>query len=77
MSDCDRQKSNKKTIDDGTTVDATAAKKPIGDGLIIITVAATTTVTFFGLRLVGMRQGNALLTSTLLAWFISLLVWEM
>ena len=30
MSDCDRQKKNKKPIDDGSTVDATAAKKPIG-----------------------------------------------
>ena len=77
MSDCDRQKSNKKTIDDRSTVDAAAAKKPIGDGLIIITVAATTAVIFFGLRLVGMRQGNALLTSTSLAWFLSLPVWEM
>ena len=77
MSDCDRQKNNKKTIDDRSTVDATAAKKPIGDGLIIITVAATTAVIFFGLRLVGMRQGNALLTSTSLAWFLSLPVWEM
>ena len=34
-------------------------------------------VIFFGLRLVGMRQGNVLLTSTSLVWFISLQVWEM
>ena len=33
--------------------DGTAAKKPIGDGLIITTVAATTAVIFFGLRLVA------------------------
>ena len=37
MSDCDRQKNNKKPIDDASTVDATAAKKPTGDGLIITT----------------------------------------
>ena len=67
MSDCDRQKNNKKPIDDGSTVDATAAKKPIGDGLIITTVSTTTAIIFFGLRLVGMRQGNALLKSTSLA----------
>ena len=34
-------------------------------------------VIFFGLSLVGMRQGNVLLTSTSLVWFISLQVWEM
>ena len=56
---------------DNDGVDATAAKKPIVDGLII------TTVIFFGLRLVGMRQGNALLTSSLSAWFMSLPVWQM
>ena len=37
MSDCDRQKNNKKPIDDASTVDATAAKKATGDGLIITT----------------------------------------
>ena len=77
MSDCDRQKNNKKVIGDGSTVDATAAKKLIGDGLIITTVAATTAVMFFILRLVGMRQGHALLTPTSLACFMSLPVWEM
>ena len=72
MSDCeDCQNKN----NDG--VDATAAKKPIGDGLIITTVTTTTAVIFFGQRLVGMRQGNALLTSTSLALFMSLPVWEM
>ena len=40
---------------DNDGVDATAAKKPIVDGLIITTVAAMTAVIFFGLRLVGMR----------------------
>ena len=63
MSDCEDCHQNKKN--DG--VDATAANKPIEDGLTLITVAATSTVIFFGLRLVGMRQGNTLLTSTLLA----------
>ena len=48
-----------------------AAEKPFGDGMIISTVAATTAVIFFGLRLVGVRQGNVLLTSTFLAWFMS------
>ena len=67
MSDCDRQKNNKETIDDGSTVRATTAKKLIGDGLIITTVATTTAVIFFGLSLVDMRQGNVLLTSTPLA----------
>ena len=72
MSDCeDCQNKN----NDG--VEATAAKKPIGDGLIITTVTTTTAVIFFGLRLVGMRQGYALLTSTSLALFMSLPVWEM
>ena len=58
-------------------VDATRAKKPTGDGLIITTLTATTAVIFFGLRLVGMRQGKPLLTSTSLAWFMSLPAWEM
>ena len=72
MSDCeDCQNKN----NDG--LDATAAKKPTGDGLIITTVAATTAVILPGLRLVGMKQGNALLKSMSLAWFMSLPVWEM
>ena len=41
MSDCDYQKKIKKPIDDGSTVDVTAAKKPIGDGLLITTLAST------------------------------------
>ena len=72
MSDCeDCQNKN----NDG--LDATANKKHTGDGLIITTVAATTAVIFPGLRLVGMKQGNALLKSMSLAWFMSLPVWEM
>ena len=58
-------------------VDATAAKKPIGDGLIITTIVDTTVVIFFGLRLVGIGQVNALLTSTSLVSFVSLPVWKM
>ena len=72
MSDCeDCQNKN------NDCVDATAAKKPIGDELIITTVVATTAVIFPGLRLVGMKQGNALLKSMSLGWFMSLPVWEM
>ena len=41
------KKNNKKPTDDGSTVDATAAKKPIGDGLLITTVTAMTTAIFF------------------------------
>ena len=41
MSDCDCQKNIKIPMDDGSTVEATAAKKPIGDGSPITTVAAT------------------------------------
>ena len=45
MSDCeDRRKNQKKPVDDGSIVDATAAKKSIGDGLIITTVATMTAV---------------------------------
>ena len=71
MSDCDCQKNIKKPINDGSTVDATAGKKPIGDGLLIATIAATTAVIFFGLRVVGVRQHNALLTSTSLVYLLS------
>ena len=78
MSDCeDRRKNQKKPVDDGSIVDATAAKKSIGDGLIITTVATMTAVILFGLRLVGVRQGNASLTSMSLAWFMSLPVSEL
>ena len=72
MSDFDDKKNNKKPTDDGSTVDTTAVKKPIGDGLVITTVTARTVVIFFGLR-----QGNVLLTSTSLTWFMSSPVWEM
>ena len=74
LSEHDRQKNNKKTIDDdddGSTVDATAAKKPIGDGLLIITLTAMATGIFFGLRTVGVGQQGALLTSTSFVFFLS------
>ena len=67
MSHCDRQKNYKKLIDDRSTITATTAVmsfKPTGNGLIITTTTATTAIIFFDVRLVGMRQGNALLIST-------------
>ena len=70
MSKRDRQKNNKKTIDDdGSTVDATAPEKPIRDGLLITTVTAMTTGIFFGLRTAGMGQQVALLTPTSFVYF--------
>ena len=77
MGDCDCHKNIKKCIDDGSTVDATAAKKPIGDGLLITTVASTTIGTFCALRAAGVGQGNPLLTSTSMACFMSLPIWKM
>ena len=73
MSDYDCQKNIKKSINDGSTVGAAAAKKPIGDGPLIATMAATTAVIFFGLRVVGMRQDKALLKSTSLVYLLSFL----
>ena len=61
MSNCDCQKN---------------LKKPIGDGLLITTVAATTTGIFFGLRGVGVGQQGALLTSALLVYLVSLPVFR-
>ena len=75
MSNC--QKDNKKPIDgDGSTVAITVDEKPIGNVLLITTVAATAAGIFFGLRTIGMGQHNPLLISTSLAWLISLLVWK-
>ena len=78
LSEHDRQKNNKKTIDDdddddddGSTVDATAAKKPIGDGLLITTVTAMAAGICFGLWTVGIEQQGALLTSTSFVYFLS------
>ena len=53
MSNC--QKDNKKPIDDdGSTVATTVDEKPIGNVLLITTVAATAAGIFFGLRTIGM-----------------------
>ena len=77
MGDCDCQKNSKKPDHDGSTVEAPAAKKPTGDGLLIATVASTTVGMFYELRAAGVGQNNALLTSTLLTWFMSLPVCKM
>ena len=66
MSDCDCQKNIKTPIDDGSTVSAMAAKKPIGDGLLITNVASTTVRIFYALRR-AVGQHNALITSTSLS----------
>ena len=62
MSDCDCQKN--KPIDDRSTVDATATKKPIGDWRLITTAAAAVVRIFFGLRTISVGQYDALLAST-------------
>ena len=77
MGDYGCQENIKKPNDDGSTAEATAAKKPTEDGLLIFTVASTTVGIFYALRAVGVGQYNALLTSTSLAWFMSLPVWKM
>ena len=70
MSDCNYQKNiNKLNVDD--------LKRSIGDELIITTVASTTVGIFYALRAAGVGQHNALLTSTSLAWFMSLPIWKM
>ena len=51
------KKNIKKSINDGSTVDATAAKKPNGDGPLIATI--------------GMRQHNAFWASTSLVYLLS------
>ena len=73
MSNCDCQENIKKPIEDAPTV---ASEKPIGDGLFITTVATATVGIFFSLREMGLVQHDALLSSTSLAWLISLPVWE-
>ena len=66
-----------KNIDnDEAKVVAMFAEKPIGDGLLIIAVAATTSGIIFGLRGMGVGQNDALITSTTLAWLMSLPVWK-
>ena len=75
VTDC--QKNIKKPVDDRSTVDATAATKPIGGGLLITTVASTIVGIFYALWVASVGQTNASLTSTSLAWLMSLLVWKM
>ena len=53
MGDCDCQKNIKKPIDDGSTVDATGAKKPYWDGRLITTVTTTKIGIFYTLRAAG------------------------
>ena len=77
MSNCHCQKNIKKLIDNESTVDTTTSKKPVGDELLINTVASTTVGIFFALKAAGVGQHNALLTSTSLAWFMSLPIWKM
>ena len=77
MGDYGCQENIKKPNDDGSTVEAMAAKKPTGDGLLITTVVSTIVGIFYALRAAGVGQYNALLTSTSLAWFMSLPVWKM
>ena len=52
--------------------DCKSIKKPIGDGLLITTVAATAAEMFFGLTAVVVGQQGALLTSMLLVYLMSL-----
>ena len=63
MSDCDCQKKSEPTVDD--------VKKPIGDVPLIATIAATTAVIFFGLRIVRVREDSSLSTSSLLVYLLS------
>ena len=72
MNDCDCQEDIKKLIEGGSTVVATVAEKPIGDGLFKTTIAATTVGIFFGLRAMDAVQHGALFTSTSLVWLLSL-----
>ena len=65
MSDC-QQKNNH----------TTAAEKLIKDGVLMTTAAFTTTGIFYTLRMVGIGQHNALLTSASLAWLMSLPAWK-
>ena len=71
MSDCDSHKNIKKpepTIDN--------VKKSIEDGLLITIVVCRTVGIFYVLMTTDAGQHNALLTSTLLACFMFLPIWE-
>ena len=73
MSNCDYQEN---IDDDEATVATTVAEKPIGDGLLITTIAATIAGIFFGLRAMGGVVNDALIISTSLVWLMSLPVWK-
>ena len=68
MSNCDCQEN-----EDETTV---ATEKPIGDGLLITTVATATVGIFCSLGAIGLVQNDALLASTSLVWLMSLPIRE-
>ena len=70
MRACDCQKNIKKP-------NAGDVKKPIGDGLLITTVASTTVRIFYALRATDVGQHNTLIRSTSLACFMSLPIWKM
>ena len=53
-----------------------ASEKPFGHGPFIAFTTATTFGIFFALRAMGVRQHDALVTSTSLVWLLSLPVWE-
>ena len=55
------RKALKEPIDHGSTVDTTTSKKPIGDELLITTVASTTVGILNALIAAGVGQHNALL----------------
>ena len=78
MSNCDCQKNIKKDpVGDGipiTAVNATIAKKSIGDLQLITTLVATTAGMIFGIRGIGVGQQDPLLIYALLVHWFSLLV---
>ena len=78
MSNCDCQKNIKKDpVVDGvpiTAVNATTAKKSIGDLQLKTTLVATTAGMFFGIRGIGVGQQDPLLIYALLVHWFSLLV---
>ena len=73
MSNCDCEENIKKPIRNGPTIAATVVEKPIGDGLLIISIAGITAVILFGLRVVSVGQQGALLMPTSLVHWLYLL----
>ena len=66
MSDC--EDCQNKNVD-------VAAKEPT-DGLLMTVMASTVAGIFYALRMAGVGQHNALLTSTSVAWLMSLPIWK-